>query len=215
MTDIPELKPDSAIIVRLDGKGLTRRFRTNELSNEELKTAMEYVVREIEKHCLIKFAYSTSDEVSLLIKNEYINEKEVRNRLEKLLTYLSGYVSSLFTISLYGNNSTTEKEAVSFDARAIIIEKNRIRKYFLCRQQFAIWQFIEKVCNHFGFKKQAYTIEQIDKELQNKGKKWDNYPRNIRYGFVGYYNESDQWKVEAAKDFLTEWDDYSVAIDRF
>ena len=118
------------------------------------------------------------------------------------------------TIGLYGNNSTTEKEAVSFDARAIIIEKKRIREYFSCRQKFSVWKFIEKLCKCYGFKGHSYTIEQIDKELQKVGEKWDNYPRNIRYGFVGYYNGSGQWQAEAAKDFRTEWHDYSTAIDR-
>lgn len=199
-----------ALIVRLDGKGLTKRFRTDKAYNPEFQSAMEYVIKEIANHCQILFAYSTSDELSLLVNLEYIKNKEINNRLEKLLTYLSGFVSSLFTIGLH--NSSERVETVSFDARAIIIEQKEIKKYFLCRQWFSVWKFMEKLCSIHNFEKHGYTIQHFDDKLKTKGDSWANYPNSVPYGVVGFYN-NNEWITHSAKDFETEWSCYSNAIN--
>ena len=209
-TEIPDIDDNSIIIVRLDGKGLTKKFKSDELYNETFLSAMEYVHKEISKYCPVIFTYGTSDEISLLFDLNYIKSKEIEGRLEKLLTYLSGYVSSLFTIAM----QCERKEAYSFDARAIILDRNEIKEYFIKRQSFSIWRFIEKLCHKYNFDGHRFTIHDIDILLKGKGESWRNFSNKVKYGFVGYYNQN-KWEVEESKDFCINWPFYFRKINTY
>ena len=189
---------ESLMIVRLDGKGLTKSSKTDDIINEKFYATMAYVIESIKDYAKIRFAYSCNDEISLLLEREHLDDAKIENRLEKILTYLSGYVSSLFTIGWY--NQTKELQVTSFDARAIIIKKNEVKNYFLGRQRFSLQHFIEKLSYYYHFEKKGYTIEGIDNLLKTVNKKWNGFPKKVSYGMIGYYNNTE-WAVEDANDF--------------
>ena len=199
----------SLIIVRLDGKRLTKQSKKDDTINENFYSAMAYVMREIEKYAKIRFAYSCNDEISLLLEREYLDDGKIKNRLEKVLTYLSGYVSSLFTIGWY--NQTKEKKVTSFDARALIIKKEEVKEYFVSRQRFSIQHFIEYLCNHYQFTGKDYTINGIDTYLKTVDRSWNSFPKEVSYGILGYHDEG-KWIVKEASDFEKERNHFFLRI---
>lgn len=64
---VPTVQSNESIIVRLDGKGLTARFKSDtELFLADFHLAMKRVMEGIKKYCpYVRFAYSFKDEVSL------------------------------------------------------------------------------------------------------------------------------------------------------
>lgn len=87
-TTIPFIKEDEVLIVRLDGKGLTSRFKdNNELFLSNFHLAMRRILENIKKYCsFVDFAYSFKDEISFLINKDIIqNNKDYANRIEKVL----------------------------------------------------------------------------------------------------------------------------------
>jgi len=204
---LPKIEPSGFIIVRLDGKGLTKKFLRKKLVADEHFLAMKQVLAQIVKYCpYIEFAYSSNDEISFIINNSQLNSNVIKCKTEKLLSYLSGFVSSLYTIYI---NTTGKQQAYSFDARLIPVSKDLLKEYFCCRQQIAIGYFIEKLCTHNKLEKKAYTLHQIDSALHSVGDNWANYPEYIPYGFIGHYDEKRVWQVEVAKDFEMHWSAYA------
>ena len=97
---VPTIKADENIVVRLDGKGLTARFKSDtELFLPDFHLAMKRIMENIKKYFpYVTFAYSFKDEISLLINKEQIeHSKDFQNRIEKVLPLLSGYISSMFS----------------------------------------------------------------------------------------------------------------------
>ena len=97
---VPAITLNEGIIIRLDGKGLTSRFKSdNELFMPDFHLAMKRIMENIKKYFpYVSFAYSFKDEISLLIDKEQIeHNKDFQNRIEKVLPLLSGYISSMFS----------------------------------------------------------------------------------------------------------------------
>ena len=85
---VPSIKTDESIIVRLDGKGLTARFKSDtDLFLPEFHLAMKITMENIKKYCpYVLFAYSFKDEISLLLDKEQIEKNnDFQNRIEKVL----------------------------------------------------------------------------------------------------------------------------------
>lgn len=72
---VPPVKPEESLIVRLDGKGLTARFKSNtELFMPDFHLAMKRVMENIKKYFpFVTFAYSFKDEISLLLNKDQIS----------------------------------------------------------------------------------------------------------------------------------------------
>lgn len=208
---LPKLGDSETIIVRLDGKGMTKKFLRNNLISESHFSAMKQMMQNIVKHCpYIAFAYSTNDEVSFVIKDNAITSNQIERRAEKLLSYLSGFVSSLYSLSI---SDKTEKRAYSFDSRAIIVKDSEtLKNYYCLRQKIAIGYFIEKLCTKNNLPQKEYTIDKIKEALRSKDNSWDDYPPYVPWGYVGFYNNTNTWIVEIAKSFETDWDTYTIKI---
>ena len=202
---IPLIEDDEVLIVRLDGKGLTKQFCATKIYDETLFCSMKYVLTEIGEYIPIIFAYVANDEISIIIDKSYISTKSIGNRIEKLLTYVSGYVSSLFTIEM--SKHIRLKQPFAFDARILILKRNLLNDYFVCRQKCSIWHFIEKVCNFHHIKKDG-TIESIKNRINESRDNWDNYPKYVIYGYIGHKNESGKWDIIEAVDFMIEGKQY-------
>ena len=134
---LPKIGEFSTVIVRLDGKGLTKKFLRKTMFDEKHFIAMKKMLESIVEYFpYISYAYSVNDEVSFVIKKEKLSSQKIDNRLEKLLSYLAGFVSSLYTLN---RNDEGKKTAFSFDARLLVLnEKAVVDSYFLSRQRISI-----------------------------------------------------------------------------
>ena len=211
-TELPVVKDDECESVRLDGKGLTSRFKDdNELFLSDFHLAMKRVLESIKKYCsFVDFAYSFKDEISLLIDKDFIqNNKHYGNRMEKILPIISSYVSALFSQYISKQLKKFPTEAFAFDARIIILPKDKVKDYFHSRQAFAMAGFMDRLCSFYQLSVEKRTVAYVKTALKEKGMNWNDFPQYVCSGYVGF--EKEKWEVETASEFAQKWEKY----DRF
>ncbi|MDE5563128.1 MAG: tRNA(His) guanylyltransferase Thg1 family protein [Clostridiales bacterium] len=211
---VPPIKENESIIVRLDGKGLTARFKSDtELFLSEFHLAMKITMENIKKYCpYVRFAYSFKDEISLLLDKEQIEKsKDFQNRIEKVLPILSGYISAMFSQYIPKTLKKSPCEAFTFDARIIIIPTVKIKDYFHSRQAFAMSGFIDRICAFRHLTPFSRTFINVKQSLKDVGDDWGNYPQYVSSGYVGRY-EKEKWVVDTASDFMQKWYKYEHCL---
>lgn len=213
-SQIPAIADNDCIIIRLDGKGLTSRFKDNEhLFISDFHLAMKRILENIRKYCPeVLFSYSFKDEISLLINEKAISEP-YQNRIEKMLPIISGYVSAMFSQFISKKLKRIPTEAFSFDARLIIIPKEQLKDYFHARQAFAMSGFIDRICSFKGLSC-SRSLQSVKNELRKNNEDWDSYPQYVCSGYVGFEKDG-KWRVETASDFHQKWDKYESTIKDF
>ena len=208
-TTIPFIKEDEVLIVRLDGKGLTSRFKCDsELFLSDFHLAMRRILENIKKYCsFVDFAYSFKDEISFIINKDIIqNNKDYANRIEKVLPIVSGFVSSMFSQYISKKLKTIPTEAFAFDARIIILPKEELKNYFHSRQSFAMAAFMDRLCSFYHLSVERRTVVDVKKALKEKNMDWNSFPQYVCSGYVAY--TQNKWKVETASDFSQKWGKY-------
>lgn len=208
-TKISQVKDDECLIVRLDGKGVTSRFKDNkELFLSDFHLAMKRVLENIKKYCsFVVFAYSFKDEISFLLDKNFIQQdKDYENRIEKILPIIAGYVSAMFSQYISKRLKNFPTEAFAFDARIIVLPKNKLKGYFHSRQAFAMAAFMDRVCSFYNLEVEKRTVAYVKTVLKEKGMNWNEFPQYVCSGYVGYAKE--KWKVETASDFSQKWEKY-------
>ena len=211
---VPPVKPEESLIVRLDGKGLTARFKNHEeLFLPDFHLAMKRVMENIKKYCpYVTFAYSFKDEISLLLnKDQIAHSKDFQNRIEKVLPLLSGYISAMFSQYISKRLKSSPCEAFTFDARIIILPTSQSKDYFHSRQAFAMSGFIDRICSFKHLTPISRTFSNVKQALKDIGDDWFNYPQYVCSGYVGRY-ENEKWTVDTASDFMQKWYKYEKNI---
>lgn len=211
---VPPIADDESLIIRLDGKGLTSRFKTDdELFLSDFHLAMRRILENFPKYCRdVKFAYSFKDEISFLLDKEQITKSKCfANRVEKVLPFISGFISAMFSQYISKKLKSFPTEAFTFDARMIIIPTSMIKDYFHSRQAFAMSSFIDRICSFKNLKPQSHTLSNVKAALNKIDDDWKNYPQYVCSGYVGYY-KNDKWLVETASDFAQKWNKYEALI---
>lgn len=212
-TTIPFIKEDEVLIVRLDGKGLTSRFKCDsELFLSDFHLAMRRILENIKKYCsFVDFAYSFKDEISFIINKDFIqNNKDYANRIEKVLPIISGFVSSMFSQYISKKLKTIPTEAFAFDARIIILPKEELKNYFHSRQSFAMAAFMDRLCSFYHLSVERRTVVDVKKALKEKNMDWNGFPQYVCSGYVAY--AQGKWKVETASDFSQKWEKYNTTV---
>lgn len=208
-TTIPFIKEDEVLIVRLDGKGLTSRFKCDsELFLSDFHLAMRRILENIKKYCsFVDFAYSFKDEISFIINKDFIqNNNDYANRIEKILPIISGYVSAMFSQYISKKLKHIPTESFAFDARIIILPKEELKNYFHSRQSFAMAAFMDRLCSFYYLSVERRTVVDVKKALKEKNMDWNSFPQYVCSGYVAY--TQDKWKVETASDFFQKWGKY-------
>lgn len=209
---LPKIKRDKCLIIRLDGKGLTSRFKNdNALFLPDFYLAMRRVLENIKKYCpFVKFAYSFKDEISFLVNKDFIqHNKGYENRVEKILPIISGYVSAMFSQYISKQLKKIPTEAFAFDARIIILPKDKLKDYFHSRQAFAMAAFMDRLCSFYQLTPKQRSVACVKTLLREKGMTdWNDYPQYVCSGYVGF--EKEKWGVETASDFYQKWEKYNV-----
>lgn len=160
----------------------------------------------------MKFAYSFKDEISILLDKEQIeHSKDFKNRIEKVLPMISGYVSAMFSQYITKKLKSYPTEAFTFDARIIIIPTTHLKDYFHARQAFAMSGFIDRICSFKNLTPLSRTFSNVKAALIECKDDWYNYPQFVCSGYVGRF-ENDKWLVDTASDFAQKWYKYENLI---
>lgn len=179
-----KLKNGEYYIIRFDGKGMTKGFKIKHQSiNEIFFDTMEGTFNDFCKSIPnVIFGYSFSDEISILIRGN--NKKDDNNRIEKLLSLLSGKLALMFDRNAQKQELDLQNKDWIFDARIIQLNKKEVVNYFLGRQAYAIDKYLMqlKAENHIDYK--LYTSETVILELKKLGIYYDNLPQKYRYGLI-------------------------------
>ena len=211
---IPTINDEESLIIRLDGKGLTSRFKNNkELFLSDFYLAMRRILENIQQYCpYVKFAYSFKDELSLLIDNQYTSHnKHFQNRVEKVLPIISGYTSSMFSQYIPNALKSSPTESFTFDARIVIIPTSQLKTYFHSRQAFAMSNFIDRICSFKSLALKNRTLNNVKAALKERNDDWHKYPQYVYCGYVGCF-EDGKWRVDTASDFAQKWQKYETLI---
>ena len=197
------------VIIRIDGKAFhtfTRGFKKPFdaiLSNSMINTT-KYLLENIEG-CV--FAYTQSDEISLLLKNDQTNETNAwfDNNLSKIISLSASMATLAFNkhfseeVDEFCWNIDTKIEqayltslekGAMFDSRAFVIPESEIVNYFIFRQQDCVRNSIQMVAQaNFSHKElQKLDCDQLQEKLfQEKGINWgEDIPTKYKRGVAIY-----------------------------
>ncbi|MDE7173285.1 MAG: tRNA(His) guanylyltransferase Thg1 family protein [Helicobacter sp.] len=143
------LKIGSYYIIRFDGKGMTRAFRKNrELFFDVMRATFYHFCNDsfVQDYFRdIPFAYSFSDEVSLLFRHY-----DDRNRTQKILTLMTSKMTLVFYKTAHELGLDLHDKDWLFDARILNVQGHEVENYFMVRQSFAICGYITELCEQLG-----------------------------------------------------------------
>lgn len=194
---INSFSKNSEIIIRLDGKNMSKQFGDDtKIFNENFYNVMYKIISNIfNKFKFINVAYTFKDEISILIDRKNVENDKIYNRYEKIISLVTGYISALFTKEIC--KLTNNYDAFYFDARFILIDKDEIQDYFISRYNLSIRAFVDKVESHFELKhNNVFDFETLKQLLANHNLNYSEISKYI-YGYIGY-KEKSQWIVKSA-----------------
>lgn len=180
-----KLKTGSYYVLRFDGKDMTASFKIDHKAiNGQFFKTMESTFTDFCKAIpQVLFAYSFSDEISILIRGSKDRESE-DNRIEKLLSLYSGKLALLFYKNAQNNSLNLQNKDWIFDARIMHLNRQEVIDYFLARQAYAIDKYIMqlKAENHIDYT--LHTSDTVLPQLESKGIFYDKLPVKFRFGLV-------------------------------
>ena len=180
-----KLEKGKYYIIRFDGKDMTAAFKMDHQAiNETFFNAMEDTFYEFCKSMQnILFGYSFSDEISILIRGS-TNYDNLNNRIEKLLSLLSGKLALVFYRNAQKYRLDLQNKDWIFDARIIKLNKQEILNYFLARQAYAIDKYLMQLKAEYHIDFKLHTSASVLPELKLKGVYYENLPQKYRYGLI-------------------------------
>ena len=184
-----KLKNGKYYIIRFDGKEMTAGFKEKgKAINNKFLAVMKAVLNEFCRINKIRFAYSFSDEISILVRGNNQGKKdknwEDSQRIEKLLSIYSGLLSLLFQKHAQENNLDLQNKYWVFDARIIELEKADVYGYFKARQAFCIDKFLTQFKGENKIDYKLHTSSAIIDALNKKGISYQDIPNDYKYGLV-------------------------------
>lgn len=133
------------IIMRLDGNSFSRLTKIKNFEkpfDDRFEEAMVFAAKEIIKYCSgSQFAYTQSDEISVLLRNDMTNNTEpfLANRTQKLTSLCAAKASVAFNEQNFLNGIDTN---AIFDCRVFVVPPTEVNNYFLWRQQDCFKNFV-------------------------------------------------------------------------
>ena len=199
-----KINEKQACILRLDGVGMTKAFKVvDKQFNQNFMDKMERLSLELAAFLPSAILlYQYSDEISILI-DPHQEKNNFNNRIEKLLSIVSGKASAIF------NRLNGGEKDFCFDCRIVQLPSKEITKYFESRQAFAIIKFLEELRsrNLKGEQKFLKKSQDIINALQANNPNIDymDFSAKVRNGTVVFYDRSSKkWIAEGAPELLTE-----------
>lgn len=172
-------------VIRFDGKGMTKGFKIKHKAiNQPFFDTMKLTLQNFAgKYPQTIFAYSFSDEISLLFRAE----KDVAadfSKGEKLLSLMSGQLALEFFKAAQEVGLDLKGQDWIFDARLIDLERDEVVSYFKARQAFAIDKFLSQCKGEYGLDPRLITSAEIIAALKEKGVEYENFSAEHKYGIL-------------------------------
>lgn len=205
------------VIVRVDGKGFskfTKKIKANKPFDEEfsfaMSRAMQLTAEKIEG-CV--FAYTQSDEMTFVIRNDQSNESTpwFGNRVQKIASVVASFVTAYF------NNCMPQGSPVAFfDTRVFICPNwQEAINCLVWRQNDATKNSISCACfyevgNKIGRKtaqKKMHGLNQKQQQellFQETNINWNNYPTKFKRG-IGCYKIEKEMAYEGNTFLRNSW----------
>lgn len=198
--------PNLPVCVRLDGRAfhtLTRHLPKPFCI--KFQTIMQEVTKQLVREFKPLIAYTQSDEISLIFKNDYYNPLIFNARRDKLNSVLASYATSVFCRYYYDNVDT--EIFPSFDSRSFNVPDLSEAVNYL------IWRELDASKNSVLSAGYAYfTRDQMFKKnlseirgmlYEEKGIIWEDYPSSFKIGsYVQRVVQEDQTAVvQILEDF--------------
>jgi tRNA(His) guanylyltransferase len=172
-TYLPEGLP---VIVRLDGRAfhtLTERMKLKKPFDVGFRNYMALTTRFLCKEIQnARFAYTQSDEISVLLINyeEPETESWFRNRLDKVISISAALASSYFSC----NFVYSKVGYAVFDSRAFVLPVHEVENYFIWRWQDCVRNSLNAFAQaHFSHKElHGKNKADVHEMLHKKGLNW-------------------------------------------
>lgn len=212
------------VIIRIDGKGFSRFTKKIQAKkpfdswfSDSMAQAMLETAEKIEG-CV--FAYTQSDEMTFVIKNDQSEESTpwFGNRIQKLTSVASSFVTATFNQRLF---RLLEKDVplAYFDARVFIVPSwQEAINCLVWRQNDATKNSISAACYYEVArkpdrgKKQARKLmhglnqkQQQELLFQETGINWNNYPAKFKRG-IGCYKVAKEMAYEGNTFVRNSWE---------
>ena len=183
-----QLIPNLPIVVRLDGKSFSKyTSRLERPYDLKLIELMQNTCKHLMKISHnIKVAYQQSDEITLIISNDYDNPVEYSGRVQKLCSILAAECSVYFATHAYILENALHDHPV-FDCRIFNVpDWVEASNAVLWREQDATKNSIQLAGqSNFSHKEmQGLKNNQVqEKLLLEKNINWNDYPASFKRGF--------------------------------
>jgi len=160
---------------------------------------MEETCVAVLKYCNAEFAYSQSDEISLLLRNDKSENQTpfLGNRVQKLVSLLASTASVAFS-------RETGLTAV-FDGRCFVLPPNEVVNYFIWRQEDAFKNYVSSMA-YYGLK-ERHGRKKAQRRLHKKS---INERQEIIYQELG--KNPNSGSPQRKRGFLVERETYEATI---
>ncbi|KAM9987940.1 hypothetical protein ACTFIZ_003292 [Dictyostelium cf. discoideum] len=218
------LPPYQPIVIRLDGNSFSKLNKQLKLErhDEIFHESMKETSNNLFSHFIgCKFIYSFSDEINIVIYNQYPENQFLSNRIQKLISTTSSITSLNFSINLSkklnNNNNNNNTNVYSyFDCRAFVLPINEVKDYFIKRQGRCYTNFLSSIASENGFntdgifnndsgldgsKKNIYAREYY---LEKQGVNLMEIPEHFKSGFLVFKNSTNELDYKSPINFKTD-----------
>ena len=183
------LIPNLPVIVRLDGKGFSKYTSgLNKPYDERFVKLMEntckYLMKKFPK---IKVIYQQSDEINIVMSNDYLDLIEYNGRIQKLCSVLASTCSVYFACNTEDISENVLDYYPVFDCRIFNVpDWVEASNMLLWRENDATKNSIQSAGHHYFSQKEMHSLnnnEVQEKLLLEKDVNWNNYPFYFKRGF--------------------------------
>lgn len=171
-------------ILRLDGVHMTRNFIGKpEMRKAFMQTMKTTIQLFMQQNKAFRFAYSYSDEISLLLSTEAA--ESVEYRLEKLISIYSSKITCAFCMSSSKTGLSLDDKIRSFDCRLLEFEtEDEVCRYFKARQAFQISSHFIHLSNEYLNRERITATSKTIEKLKTRGIFYEKLGREERYGIL-------------------------------
>ena len=203
------ITPRSYVIIRLDGKNFAKfTSKLEKPFDMDLSMAMNESAKELCSYFNAKFAYTQSDEISLLITDiggNVESQPELGNVLQKLcsltasvatakfneirnMQYLMDLDKDMLASSIEGGFPVDFPKQAVFDSRVFVVPNvDEVMNVMVWRQQDATKNSISMAAHTLLGHKVCVNKSGVEKQemmFQEKGVNWNDYPTKFKRGVV-------------------------------
>ena len=205
------ITPRSYIIIRLDGKNFSKYTgKLDKPFDEDFSKAMNETAMALCDYFNAKFAYTQSDEISLLITEiggNVESQPELGNVLQKLCSLTASVATAKFNevrniqnirakfedylkipASEFVMNCLTLPKQAFFDSRVFVVpNEDEVMNHMIWRQQDATKNSISMAAHALLGHKATMNKSGAEKQemmFQDKGVNWNDYPIKFKRGVV-------------------------------